>query len=377
MRRRQLAWVFGLLLVAACSKDEPSGAAPMGGNASGPIVNAGSQAVSSGSGSAAGASTGASAGMAAPPSAAAPAGTAAPVSAGSPGNSAAAPVAGRNGVGVAVAAGSGASPAATAPGPSNGKQPKLPAPPADCPTIATGMITVMGQQVRLWVGPQKGPMVFYWHGTGSRADEAMIGLGPGLNEVMTQGGVVAAFTTTTMTGRSTGNNVWYYSDFDMADQILACAYQQGLVDPQRIYSAGCSAGGIQTSTMAYSRSSYLAATTPNSGGIVFKTDLQDPTHIPFQMSSHGAREKDVIHAGEAMSPIDVYFADLTANNNKDLVAMGGFAINCDHGGEHCANPPALTAALWQFMKDHTFDTQTSPYAAGLPATVPKYCQIVH
>jgi poly(3-hydroxybutyrate) depolymerase len=239
------------------------------------------------------------------------------------------------------------------------------------------MITVMGQQVRLWVGPKKGPMVFYWHGTGSRAEEAISGLGPGLNEVMSQGGVIASFTTTTMMGRTTGNNVWYYGDFDMADQILACANQQGLIDPQRIYSAGCSAGGIQTSTMGYSRSGYLAAGTQNSGGIIFMTPLQDTSHVPFQMSSHGARDKDVVHAGQANAMIDVYFADITANNNKDLVAKGGFAINCDHGGQHCANPPELTAAMWQFLKDHTFDTQVSPYAAGLPASFPPYCQIVH
>lgn len=74
--------------------------------------------------------------------------------------------------------------------------------------------------------------------------------------------------------------------------------------------------------------------------------------------------------------IDVYFADITANNNKDLVAKGGFAINCDHAGEHCANPPELTAAMWQLLKDHTFATTTSPYVAGLPASFPAYCTIV-
>src|SRR5262245_24045186 len=115
------------------------------------------------------------------------------------------------------------------------KQPKLPAPPADCPQIATGMITVMGQQVRVWVGPKKGPMVFYWHGTGSRAEEAISGLGPGLNEITSQGGVVASFTTTTKMGQTTANNVWYSGDFEMADQILACAHAQGLIEPQHIY----------------------------------------------------------------------------------------------------------------------------------------------
>jgi hypothetical protein len=84
----------------------------------------------------------------------------------------------------------------------------------------------------------------------------------------------------------------------------------------------------------------------------------------------------LIRAGDANSPFDVYFANIAAKNNKDLLAKGGFVINCDHGGEHCANPRELTAAIWQFFKDHTFDTPASPYAAGLPASFPKYCQIV-
>lgn len=256
------------------------------------------------------------------------------------------------------------------------KQPKLPAPPADCPQIATGMISILGQQVRIWTGPKKGPMVFYWHGTGSRAEEAVTGLGPGLNEIMTQGGVVASFTTTTKMGQTTGNGVWYSGDFEMADQILACANAQGLIDPQHIYAAGCSAGGIQTSTMVFTRSSYLAAGLPNSGGIVFPTQLQDASHVPYQMSAHGAREKDLVRSGQANAQIDIYFADITAKDNRDLVSKGGFAVNCDHGGEHCASPAPLRAAQWQFLKDHQFGTPKSPYADGLPASFPQYCQIV-
>ena len=56
------------------------------------------------------------------------------------------------------------------------------------------------------------------------------------------------------------------------------------------------------------------------------------------MSSRGGREKDLVRAGQATAMIDVYFADLTANNNNDLVVQVGFAINCDHGGEHCVSP---------------------------------------
>jgi hypothetical protein len=153
-------------------------------------------------------------------------------------------------------------------------EPRIPAKPAQCPQIKTGMITVMGQQVQLWVGQKqagkKGPILFYWHGTGSNSREAERALGNGNSEILAQGGVIASFTTTTRMGQNTGNNVWYTGDFEMADQILACAIEQQDVDPRRIYTGGCSAGGLQASAMSYGRSSYNAAAIPNSGGTVFR-----------------------------------------------------------------------------------------------------------
>ena len=56
-----------------------------------------------------------------------------------------------------------------------GPEPKMPDAPADCPILATGTVTVLGQPVELWVGDKqpgkKGPVLLYWHGTGSTADE--------------------------------------------------------------------------------------------------------------------------------------------------------------------------------------------------------------
>src|SRR5262245_39165707 len=122
-------------------------------------------------------------------------------------------------------------PAPTTPPPmTSGAEPVIPMAPADCPEIKTGNITVLGQSVTLWVGAKQegkqGPIVFYWHGTGSSPMEATGGLGPGNREVMAEGGVIASFSTSTGKGMNTGNNVWYTGDFDMADQILACAVKQ-------------------------------------------------------------------------------------------------------------------------------------------------------
>jgi hypothetical protein len=54
---------------------------------------------------------------------------------------------------------------------------------------------------------------------------------------------------------------------------------------------------------------------------------------------------------------------------------GSFVINCDHQGGHCAAPDELKVAYWQFLKDHPFGIEKSPWAAGIPAGVPDYCKV--
>jgi hypothetical protein len=248
-----------------------------------------------------------------------------------------------------------------------GSVPPIPPPPATCPTIATGMISVLGQQVQIWTGPAntKGPMVFYWHGTGGQPSEAQSGLGPGLAEIQASGGVVASFSTSTAMGTNTGNNVWYTGDFAMADIILSCAVQQGIVDPRQVYTAGCSAGGLQVGAMVYERSSYLAAAMPNSGGTTVTYKMQD-AHVPAMCSTHGGTGDVVI----------ISFPDSTKKMNTDLRSKGGFVVNCDHGGSHCGSPAPVKAAQWKFLKAHPFGVSPEPYAMGLPADFPTTCTIV-
>lgn len=254
--------------------------------------------------------------------------------------------------------------------PPTGPAPRIPAATEACPTLATGTATFLGQSVQLWVGQrqtnQKGPVLFYWHGTGSVPGEASAFMGPQINEIVAQGGIVASFASSTNTGDYTGPFVWHSDDFAIADQILACAVQQLNIDTRRIYSAGCSAGGLQTSAMVYRRSSYLAAAMPNSGGIATPGPFEDPSHIPAVITTHGALDQDVVV---------LQFARTSDNLDKDVVAHGGFAVDCDHGGGHCGAPPEVIAAQWQFLKDHPFGYQIEPYASGLPASFPSYCQV--
>ncbi|HEX4340862.1 MAG TPA: hypothetical protein VH062_33370 [Polyangiaceae bacterium] len=249
-----------------------------------------------------------------------------------------------------------------------GPQPKLPAAPADCPTLATGTVNVLGQPVELWVGDKqpgkKGPVLLYWHGTGSTADEIKAFMSPMLDEIQAEGGIAASFTTTLGTGTTTGNNVWYTGDYDSADVIVACAAQQLDVDVKRIYAAGCSAGGLQAGSMVAARSSYLAAAMTNSGGDLLVSTFDDPTHIPSIITTHGNFDQDFVV---------VHFSDVSKHTDQVIADMGGFSVDCDHGGGHCGAPADDIAAEWQFVKDHPFGVSVDPYANGLPSTFPTYC----
>lgn len=287
----------------------------------------------------------------------------APAAAGTAGESPA-----TSGGGASSLGGTAPSSAGTPPSGGDGSGPAVPSAPVSCPTIADGTISVLEREVRIWTGPSgvKGPLVFYWHGTGGEATEAQWGLSGVLEEIQATGGVVASFTTTTAQGTNTGNRVWYTGDFEMTDIIFACAVEQGLVDARQVFTAGCSAGGLQAGAMVYGRSSYLAAAMPNSGGIIGSPELQDPAHVPAVITTHGGPQDVVL----------ISFASSSARLDQDIAAQGGFVVNCNHGGDHCMSPPAVIAAQWQFMKAHPFGVTPEPYQAGLPATFPPICQVV-
>ncbi len=250
-------------------------------------------------------------------------------------------------------------------------EPKLPEATHACPELATGTIEVLGVPVRVWLGEQragvKPPVLFYWHGTGSTPGEAEFMLGDAFQDILGEGGLIVSPGGSLGTEQDTGFGTWFTGDFAVSDEILACAVEQLGIDTHRIYAAGCSAGGLQAGAMAYERSGYLAGAIPNSGGTVQPHALQDPGHVTPVMAAHGSLENDVVI---------VRFAETSQKLTDDLVSHGGFAVICNHGGGHCASPPALKNAQWQFLKDHPFGATPEPYAAGLPADFPAYCEIV-
>jgi hypothetical protein len=209
--------------------------------------------------------------------------------------------------------------------------------------------------------------------------EAQDIMGSQIQEITGQGGLVASFSTSLGTGTATGNGDawWFTDDYKMCDQILACAVQQLNIDVHKIYTAGCSAGGLQAGAMVYWRSSYLAAAMPNSGGISPIPGLNtfdDPSHIPAIITTHGAAGSDVVILD---------YSQASLNEDMDIKSHGGFAVDCNHGGGVCGAPDFNIAAQWQFCRDHPYGVSPEPYKNGLPPPghlvdaggFPSYCAI--
>jgi predicted esterase len=250
-----------------------------------------------------------------------------------------------------------------------GGTPVIPAVAGECPAWANGTITFMGLGgIRVAAGAKAGgptaPILFYWHGTGSTSGEYSLMAGPVANGVVSQGGIIVSFQGTTGGDLYSGTNIFGVGDMKLVDQLLACAVRDYNIDPRRVYTMGCSAGGLFSAALASQRSSYIAAAAPNSGGWVLNSPWQD-ANKPALMTVHGAAGRDVVV---------VDFATTSATADKGFKAHGSFVMDCDTGGTHCGGAP-LAGDVWKFFQAHPFGSP-SPWAGGLPAGFSSQCKII-
>ncbi len=254
----------------------------------------------------------------------------------------------------------------------------LPTPTGVCPTMVDGDVEfapagIAPRTVRLWISDaaqdQAGPLVLYWHGTGSQPLEATYGLGNAyVEQVVAQGGIVAAPTH----DPAAGQFPWFLvlgsqeDDLILADEIVACAIEQTAVDVSRIHTIGMSAGGLQSAQMSWRRSGYIASAVTYSGGFVGSAPAdQDPSNPLAAMIFHGG-ESDVVI---------ISFQQASENYLAALTQAGRFGFVCDHGMGHSIPQGDAQASVWTFFRDHPWGTKPSPYASGLPDGFPEYCAL--
>lgn len=267
--------------------------------------------------------------------------------------------------------GSGTDGGAGTPPATSAADPVLPAIAGDCPSFQTGTATIGGLSgISLQVGAKKaggGTLLFYWHGTGSTSGEVNALLPQAVRkEILDNGGIIVSPQGSLGTGGDcSGTGIFSKDDFKVADLIAACAVRDHNIDPHRIYTTGCSAGGLQSGCMAELRASYIAAAVPNSGGVTFPNPIQQSPRIPAIMTMHGGSSDQVV----------VQFSQTSQTLDNQFKQAGGFVVNCNHGGGHCRAPAALYSAGWEFMKAHPYGVAPEPYGAGVPSTFPDYCKV--
>jgi predicted esterase len=260
-----------------------------------------------------------------------------------------------------------------------GPDPIVPEPQGECPEFVSGEQTIGDLFTVIEAGTPgdaKGPLLLYFHGTGSSPTfEVPAAITPTQREeILGEGGLIVAPQSNGQDrGGFTPNGVWYEGedgeggDLTWVDHIVACAVANHNIDPMRIYTTGCSAGGLFASGLALKRSNYIAAATPNSGGIIVGDigTLQDPERVPSVMTMHGGTDDTVL----------INFGQTSALFDSVVTEAGGFAVDCNHMSGHCLAPDPLREASWMFLKAHPFGTRPSPYEAELPAEFPDYCTI--
>jgi poly(3-hydroxybutyrate) depolymerase len=207
-------------------------------------------------------------------------------------------------------------------------------------------------------------MLLYWHGTGSTSGEYSLMAGPVANGVTAAGGVIVSFQGTTGGDLLSGTSIFGQGDFKIMDNLVACAVKDHNVDPRRIYTMGCSAGGLMSAAMAAMRSNYIAAAAPNSGGWVTTVAFEN-THTPALMTVHGKMGTDVVV---------VDFSTTSATADKAFKARGGFVIDCDTGGGHCGGS-GLAGDVWKFFQAHPFGVDPEPWASMLPGGFSTQCKL--
>jgi predicted esterase len=254
-------------------------------------------------------------------------------------------------------------------------QPQIPPATGPCPEFKNGFVPFSPAGISFrWVylqigGRGGGPVVFWWHGLGGKAENVLVGLGQVIiSEIVAQGGVVISIESDlSAIGEWFLNTTDQQDDLLVADLVVACAVKEMQIDISHIHVAGFSAGGKQAAQMAIRRSNYVASVVLYSGGL-FPNQLdpyplyQDPGNKLPSMVFWGG-PSDVVVANNELAALDYY---------NFVSRKGNFVLMCNHNGGHTI-PPEGPQAAWRFFEDHPWGVSPEPYDKEKPPEIPDYC----
>lgn len=166
-------------------------------------------------------------------------------------------------------------------------------------------------------------------------------------------------------------------EFMFFDDMLSCVSAQFNVNKECVGSAGVSAGALFTSQLGGFRGDYLSSIVVLSGG------TGGALIKPFANPEH-RMPAVVLWGGPTDNCFQVMNFEQTSKDlEKNLDARGHFFVECIHNCGHAEPPldaaPGLStyAPMWQFVLDHPYwlGAGESPYAEGLPASMPGWCGV--
>ena len=233
-----------------------------------------------------------------------------------------------------------------------------------CPEIVDGVVTFCPEGmgtcrdalvINAGGASSSGPLALYWHGTYESPNDNpnWSPVGAIISMVEDQDGLlVLPYADPAAVARVNNPFPWWIvcgpdgtgcdrnDDFDLADQIIECAIDQGLGSPERVVTAGLSAGGIMTSHLL-DRDPVFSAAAVWSGGM--------PDGAP--MVPAGDAAVIVFHGGDRTYQPGVYTPDVYCGVGQpasgcyfftpasealaeDIVDAGDFAVVCDHDAGH-------------------------------------------
>ena len=167
-------------------------------------------------------------------------------------------------------------------------------------------------------------------------------------------------------------------DFQMVDDLLACAAEQFSVDKECVSAMGVSAGAMFTSMLASRHGDRLASMISLSGGVggLIKPWQPGGNIMPAM----------VLWGGDDDFCIAIDFASASPQLEQDLENNGHPVLECIHNCTHATPPfeapldqPDLPtfAPTWEFMLAHPYwlEDGDSPYAdfEELPSPWPDWC----